>query len=372
MGLDKMKIGVLTSSRADFGIYMPLLNALKHDNGIDLSIIAFGSHMSKMHGSTIDEITKAGFKKIDTIKSLLSNDDEESISTSYSLTAMKFAAYWANNIYDLVICIGDRFEMAAAVAVAIPFNIKIAHIHGGETTLGSIDNIYRHSISLASDIHFVTTVQFKDRLSQILGSDTNVYVTGSLSLRNLKEVKLLSIDDFRNKWGIDLSKKTLLVTVHPETVHSQKNHFFASVTREFITNLADQYQIVITMPNADTLGSIFRNEYDMLRKLDSDRIHLIENFGTQSFFTCMKHCDLVIGNSSSGIIEAASFNKYVINIGDRQKGRLSNDNVIHCPFDLEQLIVQIRKWAGKMYSKGNIYEKDDTVEIICNTIKNYK
>lgn len=366
-----MKIGVLTSSRADFGIYLPLLKTLNKDAEIDLTIIAFGTHLSKMHGKTIDEITNAGFDRIDTIGSLLTNDDEESISTSYSLTAMKFAAYWSKNRYDLVFCVGDRFEMAAAVAASIPFNIKLAHIHGGETTLGAIDNIYRHSISLASHIHFVTTMPFKERLSQILGSESHIYVTGSLSLRNLTEIRFLNLDEFKDRWGIDLSLNTLLVTVHPETVQSQMNRQFAAVIRDVMTHLTDWYQIVVTMPNADTLGSIFRNEYEKLRNQKSERIHLIENFGTQSYFTCMKYCDLVIGNSSSGIIEAASFQKYVINIGDRQKGRLSNDNVIHCPFDAEQLLNTIRKWAGKEYSGGNIYEKENTVEIISSAIKNF-
>lgn len=366
-----MKIGILTSSRADFGIYLPLLKALKSDAEIDLTIIAFGSHLSKMHGYTIDEITKVGFEKIDSIGSLLSSDDEESISSSYSLTAMKFATYWARTSYDLVFCIGDRYEMAAAVAAAIPFNIKFAHIHGGETTIGAIDNVYRHSISLASDIHFVTTEPFKVRLSQLLGTDSKIYVTGSLSLINLKDIKLLNVADFKELWGIDLSIKTVLVTLHPETVYSKMNYHYASVTKQLISELVDQFQVILTMPNADTLGSIFRNEYAELKKQKSSRVYLIENFGTQSYFTCLKHCELILGNSSSGIIEAASFGKYVINIGNRQKGRLSNNNVINCPFDLEQLIEQTAKWAGKVYTNGNMYEKEDTVKIIHESIKKH-
>jgi len=365
-----MKIGILTSSRADFGIYLPLISELKGDPEIELEIIAFGTHLSSMHGRTIDDIKEHGFNKIVEIPSVLASDDEESISTAFGLTSLKFSSLWSNRSYDLVFCIGDRYEMAAAVSAGIPFNITFAHIHGGETTLGAIDNIYRHSISLSSKYHFVTTEPFKKRLTEIVGSDKNIYVTGSLGLVNLKNIKLLSKEDFLKKWNIDLNKKTILVTVHPDTVKVEKNQHYSEQTRKFVEELSKNIQIVITMPNADTLGSIYRDVYKTLNIKNPQNIHLIENFGTQSYFTCMNYCDLIIGNSSSGIIEAASFKKVVLNVGDRQKGRLSNKNVIHVPFDADSILKEFDKWTSKVYSGSNIYEKGETVEIICNEIKN--
>ena len=144
-----MRIGVLTSSRADFGIYLPLLNLIKLDTFFKLEIIAFGTHLSQLHGYTVHEIEENGFDHIQKIPSLISNDSESSISSSYGLTVLKFADFWHNNKYDLVFCLGDRFEMSAAVQAGIPFGINYAHIHGGETTLGAIDNVYRHQISIA-------------------------------------------------------------------------------------------------------------------------------------------------------------------------------------------------------------------------------
>ena len=143
-----MKIGVLTSSRADFGIYLPLLKALQADSFFQLELIVFGTHLSRYHGYTVQQIIEEGFEPIHQIHQMLLTDEDNAISTSYALTALKFADFWKNHSFDCVFCLGDRYEMAAAVAAGIPYNIPFAHIHGGETTLGAIDNVYRHGISL--------------------------------------------------------------------------------------------------------------------------------------------------------------------------------------------------------------------------------
>ena len=170
-----MKIGVLTSSRADYGIYLPLLRKISRDNYFNMEIIAFGTHLSKLHGYTVSEMANENFKKIHRISSLISNDDENAISTSYALTVLKFSDFWSSNSYDLVFCLGDRFEMSAAVQAGIPYNIKFAHIHGGEQTLGAIDNIYRDQITHASKLHFTSTKMFSNRISQIIGGNQNIH-----------------------------------------------------------------------------------------------------------------------------------------------------------------------------------------------------
>ena len=152
-----MKIAVLTSSRADYGIYLPLLNEIKKDHFFDLEIIAFGTHLSIKHGYTLDDIEKDGYDTIHKITSLIDDDSEKGIVVSYGRTVLEFSNFWENKYFDLVFCLGDRFEMNAAVQACIPFGIKLAHIHGGENTLGAIDNKYRHQITIASDIHFVST-----------------------------------------------------------------------------------------------------------------------------------------------------------------------------------------------------------------------
>ena len=371
MGRFSIKVGALTSSRADFGIYLPLLQALKADSFFELEIIAFGTHLSKYHGYTIDDIDAQGFDVKHQISSLLLTDDPAAIASSYALTAIKFGDFWNQfgAAYDWVFCLGDRFEMAAAVAAGIPFNIPFAHIHGGETTLGAIDNIYRHSITLASRLHFVATESFASRVRQLNGPDARCIVTGSLSLDNIKNMRLLDIEAFKSKWGIDLTKPSILVTVHPETVAFDKNREYAAEVYQALIKIIEDFQIIITMPNADTMGTVYREMYSKLKFAAPSMVHLIESFGTQSYFTCMKHVALVIGNSSSGIIEVASFGKYVINLGDRQKGRLASENVIHIPFQSGSIIEVYNKFSNKEFTGKNIYFKNDVVQLFIQTLK---
>ena len=370
-GYKMIRVGVLTSSRADFGIYLPLLKALQKEEAFHLELIVFGTHLSKFHGYTVEQIEREGFKIAKRIESLLLGDTPSAIASAYGLTALKFAEYWQENeqSFDVVFALGDRFEMAAAVAASIPFGIKIAHLYGGETTLGAIDNIYRHSISLASQLHFVGAEFFAKRLNQLLDDEkASIYNVGSLSLENLKNIDFLSVEAFKNKWQIDLNIKTILVTVHPETVAYQKNLAYCEETIKALEQLANEFQIVITMPNADTAGMVFREAFETLAKKQQS-IKIIENFGTQSYFTCMKYAKLMVGNTSSGIVEAASFQKYVLNLGDRQKDRLCGENVIHVPFNHDLIVKNTLEYATKEYNGENIYFKSNPSEIIIQILK---
>jgi len=354
-----MKIGVLTSSRADYGIYLPLLKAIMKAPDMDLGVIAFGTHLSKIHGHTVDHIVHEGFPIVKTIDTIPKDDSPLDIAESYALTAQQFAEYWSGegSTFDVVLALGDRYEMAAAVAASIPFGLRIAHLHGGETTLGAIDNTYRHSISLASYVHFVSAEPFVVRLKQLLDApDPLVFNVGSLGLENIEQIELLDKKTFYQRWGIDLNQPTILVTVHPETVEYQNNQEYSAVTSEALNTLAEEYQVVITLPNADTMGSLYRERFVELSD-NHPNVFAVENFGTQSYFTCMKHAQFLLGNTSSGIIEAASFNKYVINLGDRQKGRLCGDNVIHVPFDKQRIMEAMKKLKGKYWNGGNLYHQ---------------
>jgi GDP/UDP-N,N'-diacetylbacillosamine 2-epimerase (hydrolysing) len=366
-----MKIGVLTSSRADFGIYLPLLKKLESDSFFDLTIIAFGTHGSPYHGATISEIQDNGFKYIHLIQSLLLNDNPNGISTSYGLTVAKFADYWSENTYDLVFCLGDRFEMSAAVQAGIPFGIKFAHIHGGETTLGAIDNIYRHQITLASSIHFPSTEVYKNKIETIIGEKGNVYNVGSLSLDGIESFQFMPENEFRKKYGIP-DKPYILITFHPETVKSEANYKFALEMKAALEELSKEYFLVISMPNADTYGRIFRNAIEELMEIIPNQILCTENFGKTNYFNAMKYSKLLLGNTSSGIIEAASFGKYVVNVGNRQKGRAKSENVIDCKFDAFDIFNAVNKVKELGTFNGpNIYHKLNSSKIIIDTIKNY-
>lgn len=366
-----MKIGVLTSSRADYGIYLPLLNKLLIDPYFNIEIIAFGMHLSTSHGFTVDEIEQTKFYKIHKISTLLSNDDECSIATSYGLTIIKFADFWSKNKFDIVFCLGDRFEMNAAVQAGIPFGIKYAHLHGGETTLGSIDNIYRHQITQASFLHFTATDFFTKKIIELLGTSKNVYTVGSLSLADIHNFSPINKVAFLEKYNIP-NEDFILATFHPETNAFAQNANFAIVMRKALSQIAKDWVIIVTMPNADTLGSIYRNEISKLKLDYPSQVICIENFGKENYFTAMYYSKLMIGNTSSGIIEAASFRKFVVNIGDRQKGRAQSNNVYNTTYDENEIIAKFNlALSYNEFNGENIYCKKNTIELIVKNLKNF-
>jgi len=372
MGSDQLiRLAVLTSSRADFGIYIPLLNLIKSDLSFNFEIIAFGAHLSNQFGYTISEINESGFIVSHSIESLLASDSPGAISSSFGLTYLKFADFWRLNTsnYDFVLCLGDRFEMAAAVMAGIPFGVRFIHLYGGETTLGAIDNIYRHCITLSSQIHLVSTETFKNRIKELMGDVSNCFVVGSLSLDSFEKLRLLTKEEFYIKWGIDLNLSTILVTVHPETIDFRSNEPFANEISTALESLARENQIVVTLPNADTNGNIFRKKFIELKNRFPDKFHLIESFGKISYFTCMKYADHLLGNTSSGIVEAASFQKFVINIGNRQKGRLAGENVIHVPFQSDEILKASAKARGKRFEGSNIYYKYNSASTIVSIVR---
>ncbi len=335
-----MRIALLTSSRADYGIYKPLIIKILEDKHFYLKIIAFGTHLSYFHGYTFKEIEEDGFEIVEKVESLILGDSAEAISSAMASTIFKFSSLWGKlkSEIDLIICLGDRYEMFAAVAASIPFQIPVAHIHGGETTLGAIDNTFRHSITIMSNYHFVATEVFKEKVIALKGSSENVFYVGALSLDNLNSLKILDVESFYTKYKINLSIPTVLFTFHPETVTPEKNEFYIHELIEALQKLIEKYQIVITMPNADTESSKIRSYLISFAQRFPEKIFIMESLGSLGYFSCMKHCSFILGNSSSGIIEAASFAKYVINVGDRQKGRLAGSNVIHVPIEKEKIL----------------------------------
>ena len=364
-----MKIGVLTSSRADYGIYLPLLQKIKEESFFELEIIAFGTHLSKSHGYTLKDIEKDGYTCIHSISALISNDDEQSIATSYGLTVLKFADFWASHQYDLVFCLGDRFEMSAAVQAGIPFGINFAHIHGGETTLGAIDNVYRHQITLASKLHFTATVIFKEKVIDLIGSSEGVFDVGSLSLDDIKSFVPIDRIAFFEKFTIP-NEEFALVTFHPETMSLQDNVRYAQEMKNALVSISKKIFIIITMPNADTQGSVYRAAIEQLKNEFSDRFLLIENFGKVNYFSAMHYAKILIGNTSSGILEAASFGKYVVNVGERQKGRVQSDNVLNCEFEEAAIISAVAKGMSfEKYNGENTYFKLGVADAIIKIVK---
>lgn len=257
-----MKIGLLTSSRADFGVYYPLAKELLKDSYFKLEIIAFGTHLSEQYGYTLKEIEKQGFEVTHKINTMPKGDTPYYISNSISYTIKEFSKFWNENRFDLVITLGDRFEMFAAVTAGSPFNVKFAHIHAGETTLGAIDNAYRHGISLMSEYLFVSTEDYKKRAIEINQQHDKVFNVGALSIDNLISQDFFSIDEIKKKFNINIVKPTILSTFHPETIALENNKRYIKELIAAFKELQIKYKLLITMPNADTMGLLIRKKLE--------------------------------------------------------------------------------------------------------------
>lgn len=363
-----MKIGILTSSRADFSIYLPLLKKISIEKNLELNIIAFGTHLKKDFGYTVDSIVNEGFDVAYKIDSLNYGDTPEAISNSMGKTIIKFSELWSTNKFDLVFALGDRFEMFAAVASSVPFNIKIAHIHGGETTLGAIDNCFRHSITLMAKYHFVIAEEYKNRVIELIGNAENVFNVGSLSFDNLCSLKLLSKAEFKETFKIDLELPSILITFHPETVMYELNKEYISELINALKQLT-KYQLIITMPNADTNGKIVREKLNEFIKISNNAIS-VESFGTIGYLSCMKHCSFMLGNTSSGFAEAAFFPKWVINLGERQKGRIITPNIINISIKESEILRAVNEIEKQpMLEKIEVYGDGNAATKIMNHLK---
>jgi GDP/UDP-N,N'-diacetylbacillosamine 2-epimerase (hydrolysing) len=364
-----MKVGVLTSSRADYGIYKPLLEKLEADSEISLEIIAYGMHLQHSQGYTYSIIESDGYKKIHTVGRMPESDEVYDIAKGYALILKAFTHFWYSNNFDIVFALGDRWEMSAAVQASIPYQIKIAHIHGGETTLGALDNIYRHQISLASKLHFTATEEFSQRVEQIISSKKGIFTTGSISLVRLENIKLPKWNDVQKQFQIPF-KEFVLVTIHSESVLINKNAEYASLSYQFLEKLAQSKNVLITKPNSDALGSLYKKQFELLQAHYPQKIKLVSSLGKLNYFKAMQQCEFMVGNTSSGIIEAASFKKWVINLGERQAGRIRNDNIIDVPFDLDKINHAIANMNKLGAFKGmNKYRKINTCDLILNKIK---
>ncbi|GGH74615.1 UDP-N-acetylglucosamine 2-epimerase [Phaeocystidibacter marisrubri] len=367
-----MKIGVLTSSRADYGIYTPLLKHLQADEEVDLHIIVFGMHLTKSQGMTINLIEKDGFGQIHSVVGLSEGDTASDIVRQYGETVVAFSEYWKLHSFDLVFTLGDRFEMNAAVQSTIPFGIKLAHLHGGEKTLGAIDEIYRHQITLASAIHFTSTEEYAQKVRSLLPDHPHVYDVGALSLDGLNLRDLPSWYEVREQFAIP-EGKFVLITFHPETVNAESNHEHIRQLKVFFTNTVTDLHFVVTMANSDAMGQLYRDLFEQLKGEMPDRFSLVETFGRDNYYAAMVSSEMLLGNTSSGIIEAASAGVYAINVGNRQDGRTRSNNVVDVAFDAIELGKALQKVRSLgRYTGANKYKKDDTAKRIVEIIKSAK
>jgi len=342
-------IGVVTVSRSDYGIYLPVLRKLQADPELRLYLIVAGTHLSPEFGLTVKAIEADGFEIAERVEMLLSSDTPEGVVKSMGVGLIGFAQSYARLCPDILLVLGDRFEMHAAALAALPFTIPVAHIHGGEITQGAIDDALRHSITKLSHLHFVATEEYGRRVMQMGEEPWRVIVSGAPSLDNLKDIQLLSRQELEDLLGVRLDKNPLLVTYHPVTLEYERTEWQVG---ELLRALeVFDLPIIFTFPNADVSGRVIVQMIESFTKKYA-RAQLVENLGTQGYFSVMALAVAMVGNSSSGIVEAASFKLPVVNIGTRQKGRIREKNVLDVGYSHAEIHVAIAKAVSPDFRTG--------------------
>lgn len=336
----KRKIAIITGTRAEYGLLYWLMKAIQDDIDLELQVIATGMHLSPEFGLTYKEIEKDGFRIDEKVEMLLSSDTPVGTAKSTGLGVIGFADAFSRLRPDVVVLLGDRFEMLSAAVSAHVMGFPIAHIHGGEVTEGAIDDAIRHSITKMSSLHFVAAEEFRKRVIQMGERPERVFTVGALGLENVTRLELVGRADLEEFVGIPLKAPFFVVTFHPETLGGQDPVFAARCLLEALDQFPEA-TVIFTLGNADSGGRMINSmirEYVSGRK---SRAVAFQSMGHLRYLSALRFADVVIGNSSSGIIEAPSFHVPVVNIGDRQKGRPRAASIIDCRVSRGQIAAAI-------------------------------
>jgi UDP-hydrolysing UDP-N-acetyl-D-glucosamine 2-epimerase len=320
-------IAVVTGSRADYGLLRPVLRAIEDAPGLVLRLLVCGAHLSPRFGMTVGNIEADGFTIAERLDILAGTDTPNEIAQSTANAVSAFARAFERSRPDLLVLLGDRYEMLSAAIAALPFAIPIAHIHGGELTEGAIDEAARHSLTKLSHVHFVTTEAYRRRVIQLGEQPDRVFVSGAPGLDNLRAIAPTPVAELSRKFGIAFDPAPLLVTFHSETLEVPRMAEHLAALMEALASAARP--VVFTYPCADTAARQIVEAIEAFVAARSDAI-VVKNLDTADYFGMMAAAAAMVGNSSSGIIEAPSFHLPVVNIGNRQRGRLRAANVIDC------------------------------------------
>ena len=373
----KKKITVLTATRAEYGLLRPIIQALMACKEFEVSVVVTGAHLSPEFGLTYQEIVKDGIKIDKKIEILLSSDTPVSISKSMGLAMISFAEYFDEKKPDALLVLGDRYETLAVCCAAMNARIPIVHLYGGETTEGAVDEAIRHSISKMSYLHFTSTEEYRNRVIQLGEHPERVYAVGGVGIENAMRMELLSKEELEQSINFALDKPYAVVTFHPVTLEEgQAEAQFKEILNAFSKHKEMKY--IITKANADASGRIINKMIDEY-VLENVNCVAFESLGALRYLSALKYATMVIGNSSSGLVEVPSFKIPTINIGDRQKGRLQAESVINCePTEAEVLVAmdkacneQFRLVCAEVmnpYGDGNTSQK--VVELMKQKIAN--
>lgn len=333
------RVAVVSTGRSDYSIYLPLLQAIREHPKLELEVLATGMHLDDRFGHTVDRVVQDGFAVCARIPVLQGEDNPAGVTAAMAAGVAGFGAHYAVNPPDLLVVLGDRFEMFAAALAAVPFNLPILHLHGGELSEGAMDDRFRHALTKLSHLHGVATEVYRRRVIQLGEEPWRVYCCGALALDNLRALPRLPRAELESRFGIDLSEPPLLVTLHPTTNEPELAGPQTDTLLDALRQLG--LPVVFTMPNADTAGSVIRARLlDFCRQ--QPRASWVENFGPEAYYSMLAEARAMVGNSSSGLLEAPSFALPVVNLGDRQKGRLRAGNVVDAPFETAAIVAAVQ------------------------------
>jgi GDP/UDP-N,N'-diacetylbacillosamine 2-epimerase (hydrolysing) len=343
------KICVVTGSRAEYGLLRWVMEGIQQSPHLELQVIATGMHLSPEFGLTYREIEKDGFQIDRKIEMLLSSDTPAGVSKSMGLGLIGFGDALQQLQPDIMLGLGDRFELFSAVSAAMIARIPVAHLHGGESTEGAFDEAIRHSITKMSHLHFVAAEEYKERVIQLGEHPDRVFLVGGLGIDNIKKLNLLDRPALETSIEFKLGPKNLLITFHPVTLENETSVKQMTELLAALDALEDT-NLIFTMPNADTHGRMI---VDLIKQFVVDRPNskAYSSLGQLLYLSCVKYVDGVVGNSSSGLIEVPSFAKGTVNIGDRQKGRLKAESVIDCSPEQGSIEAALLKLYSKEFQK---------------------
>jgi GDP/UDP-N,N'-diacetylbacillosamine 2-epimerase (hydrolysing) len=367
------KICIATGTRAEYGLLKPIIDKVYKADDLELQLVVTGMHLSTEFGLTYHEIEEDGYPITAKIEMLLGSDTPVGITKSMGVALIGFADFFETYKPDIVVILGDRYEMLMVATAAMVAKIPIAHIHGGERTEGLMDEAIRHSVTKMSHIHFTTTEEYRERVIQLGEQPCNVYNVGSLGIENIKTINLMKKNELEENLGFHFGKTTIMITFHPVTLED------ISAEQEFgqllqVVENHNELSIIFTKSNSDINGRVINNMIDEFVHKNSSRCVAYTSLGMLRYLSSLQYCSAVVGNSSSGIIEVPSFGIPTVNIGDRQKGRVHAGSVIDCGNSSDEIDKALNKALSAEFRKKavlytNPYEGKETSEKIISVIR---
>ena len=374
--MEKRKVCIFTGTRAEYGLLKPLMDEIKSDPDLELQIVASCMHLSPEFGLTYQEIEKDGFNIDEKVEMLLSSDTPSGIVKSMGVGMIGYTDALNRLKPDITVVLGDRFEALAFAIASFVNRIPIAHLYGGEITEGAIDDAFRHSITKLSYLHFTSTEEYRKRVIQLGEEPERVFNVGALGIDNIKKMKLLNKDEIESELGIKFKSKNLLITYHPVTLKKDESEKEFKTLLNILREMEDTL-FIFTKPNADTEGRKIIKLIEEFVKENNHKAISFTSLGQLNYLSIMQYVDAVVGNSSSGIIEAPSLKVPTINIGDRQKGRIRAKSVIDCKGTEEDIkkafdAICDKKFKETLKKISNPYGDGNSARKIKNILKHDK